>query len=143
MLQIGSLVGNVIQSLFKKPDTQLYPFERTAVPSRLRGTLVWNPDKCTGCMLCVKDCPANALELVVLDKKNKKFIMRYHADRCIYCSQCVVSCRMNCLNMTSEQWELASAHKEPFVVEYGVNDEIEKLLLEKAAQPDAESDCQE
>ena len=102
-----------------------------------------NPDKCTGCMLCVKDCPANALELVVLDKKNKKFIMRYHADRCIYCSQCVVSCRMKCLNMTSEQWELSSTHKEPFVVEYGVHDEIEKLLLEKAAQPDAESDCQE
>jgi len=143
MLQIGSLVGNVLQSLFKRPDTELYPFEKKEVPPRLRGTLVWNPDKCTGCMLCVKDCPANALELVVLDKKNKKFMMRYHADRCIYCSQCVVSCRMNCLKMISEEWELASAQKEPFFVEYGKSEEIEQLLLEKEAQSDAENNGQE
>src|SRR5574338_340401 len=105
-IPIGSMVGDVLRSLFSKPVTQPYPFKRTEAPEAFRGKLVWDLSKCTGCMLCVKDCPANALELIVVDRAAKRFVMRFHADRCTYCAQCEVSCRAKCLELSPE-WELA------------------------------------
>ncbi len=133
MTTIGAMIGDIVGSLFKKNSTQLYPFERKPTPTRLRGKLVWDPSKCTGCQLCVKDCPSNALELIVLDKISKRFVLKYHIDRCTFCAQCVQTCRFKCLEMSSEQWELASTKKEPFEVYYGNDVDIETLLANAAA----------
>lgn len=136
-MSIGALLGDVIKSLFSKPATQQYPFVKTSTPERLRGKLFYDPEKCTGCQLCIKDCPSNAIELLVVDKKAKKFVMRYHADRCVFCAQCVENCRFECLNMSNDEWELASTEKAPFEVMYGREEDIE-FLLQRAAQPGAE-----
>jgi formate hydrogenlyase subunit 6/NADH:ubiquinone oxidoreductase subunit I len=131
-VRIGAMIGDVIRSLFKKPATSLYPFEREATPARLRGMLHWNPEKCTGCCLCAKDCPSDALELIILDRKNKQFVLRYHADRCIYCAQCVQNCRFDCLEMSSEEWELAALDKKAFTVTYGDEADIATFLAKQA-----------
>ena len=141
--KLGTMFGDVLRSLFRSPATELYPYVRKPSPDRLRGKLVWEPEKCAGCMLCVKDCPSDAIELVVLDKVNKKFVLRYHADRCTFCAQCVVSCRFDCLHMSSEMWELASTQKEPFTVYYGKDEDV-NFLLEKMAKDNAgENECPE
>ena len=126
--RVAAMLGDIIGSLFKRPMTEKYPFERYPAPDRLRGKLTWNPEKCTGCGLCTKDCPSNAIELIVIDKKAKRFVMEYHADRCTYCAQCVQSCRFSCLGMSSEQWELASVNKEPFTVYYGSDADVDAFL---------------
>lgn len=141
-MTIGSMLGDILSSFFKKPVTEKYPFERRDAPENLRGKLVWDAEKCSGCQLCVKDCPSDALELIVIDKVNKRFVMRYNVDKCTYCSQCVVNCRFNCLQMSEEMWELASTNKEPFEVYYGREEDV-KFLLEKAARGEAEEPCPE
>lgn len=138
-MTIGSMLGDIVTSFFKKPVTQHYPFERYPVPERLRGRLTWNPARCTGCQLCVKDCPANALELLVIDKVSKKFVMQYHTDRCSYCAQCVESCRFACLDLSSEQWELASTNKEPFTVYYGREEDIQAVLAQLSPPDETDS----
>lgn len=141
--KLGTMFGDVLRSLFRSPATELYPYVRKPSPDRLRGKLVWEPEKCAGCMLCVKDCPSDAIELIVLDKVNKRFVLRYHADRCTFCAQCVVSCRFDCLHMSSEMWELASTQKEPFTVYYGKDEDV-NFLLEKMAKDNAgENECPE
>jgi formate hydrogenlyase subunit 6/NADH:ubiquinone oxidoreductase subunit I len=137
-MTIGTMLGELVRSLFKKPATESYPFERNPNPARLRGKLVYDPSKCSGCQLCVKDCPADALELVVVDKVKKRFVLRYHADRCSYCAQCVESCRFNCLGMSTEQWELASTNKEAFVVFYGRDEDLPIAMERFAPQRDQE-----
>jgi formate hydrogenlyase subunit 6/NADH:ubiquinone oxidoreductase subunit I len=137
-MKIGAMFGDIISSLFKRPVTELYPFERKSNPDRLRGKLIWDPEKCSGCMLCMKDCPANAIELLTIDKVNKRFVMRYNADRCIYCSQCVINCRFGCLNMSNKEWELASVKKEPFTVYYGKDSDVRELM-ESIAKRDSGS----
>lgn len=129
-LRLGTMIGDVLRSIFRRPITQQYPFVRTEAPPRFRGKLNYDPEKCAGCMLCVKDCPSDAIELITIDKVAKKFVMRYHADRCTYCAQCVLSCRFKCLEMSSEDWELASANKQPFEVYYGREEDV-AFLLEK------------
>lgn len=135
-MTIGSLFGELISSLFKKPVTIKYPLEREAAPQQFRGKLVWDLEKCTGCGLCVKDCPAEGLELIVLDRANKRFVMRYNADRCTFCDQCVVSCRAQALELSRDEWELASLSRQPLNFIYGREEDVQKVL-DKAAKPDA------
>lgn len=139
-MTIGSMFGDIFKSLFKKPITEQYPFVKQETPENLRGKLVWAPEKCSGCQLCIKDCPSNAIELLVVDKVNKKFVMRYNIDRCTFCAQCVQSCRFSCIEMSDEMWELASIKKEPFEVYYGKEEDIQ-FLLENAAKGEAETPC--
>jgi formate hydrogenlyase subunit 6/NADH:ubiquinone oxidoreductase subunit I len=137
-MKFATMVDDVVESFFKKPVTQLYPFEKTPAPLCVRGKLSFDPSACTGCGLCVKDCPADALELVTLDRAAKRFVMKYEMDHCIYCGQCLVSCRFKCLDLSSQNWELASLSKEKFTVYYGKDNDI-RTVLAKFTAPAAES----
>ena len=133
MTTIGAMFGDILQSLFKPPATERYPFERRDAPGRLRGQLFFDPTKCSGCGLCTRDCPSEAIELITVDKATKRFVIRYHIDRCTFCGQCVESCRFNCLGMSSADWELASVQKDPFLVNYGRSEDVEALVARAAA----------
>ncbi len=133
-MKIGSMLGEVLRSVFRKPATGKYPSTPQPIPDRLRGTVRYNPEKCTGCTLCMKDCPANAIEIIAVDKPNKRFIMRFHVDRCTYCAQCVVNCRFNCLEMSNQEWEHAALTREPFTVLYGRQEDLDQFLNKTEAQ---------
>jgi formate hydrogenlyase subunit 6/NADH:ubiquinone oxidoreductase subunit I len=128
------MLGDISRSLFKRPVTERYPFERKPTPERLRGQLMFEPAKCTGCKICVRDCPALAIELHVVDKATKRFVMKFHNDRCTFCAQCVVSCNFSALAMSHERWELAGLSRESFAILLGRPDDIE-ALKHPAAKP--------
>jgi formate hydrogenlyase subunit 6/NADH:ubiquinone oxidoreductase subunit I len=132
-MKIGAMFRDVATAFFQKPVTQKYPFERQPAPARLRGKLVWNGQKCTGCSLCSKDCPSDAIQMVVNDKQTKTFVLQYHVDRCIFCAQCVQNCRLKCLEMSNQDWELASLSKEPFTLYYGDEAKVQAYLEQVAA----------
>lgn len=140
-MSIGAMLGDILKSLFKKPITEQYPFVRKAAPVRLRGKLHYDATKCTGCNLCVKDCPADAIEIITVDKVNKKFVMRFHTDRCTYCAQCVQNCRFECLNMDAEDYELAALEKLPFEVTYGREEDVQFILDRAAAGQSEQQPC--
>ena len=72
IMKIGTMFSDVARSFFQRPITEKYPFTRPETPWSLRGCLMWDPVECTGCGMCARDCPANALEMVVIDKKAKR-----------------------------------------------------------------------
>lgn len=120
---------DVLRSLLRRPVTELYPAEQRPAPTALRGRLHYDPAKCTGCSLCVKDCPADAIQIVTIDKSNKHYAMIYHVDRCTFCGQCVDNCRFDCISMDSQSWELADTDREGFQVAYGREDELAMARL--------------
>jgi formate hydrogenlyase subunit 6/NADH:ubiquinone oxidoreductase subunit I len=137
-MNIATMLRDVLTSLVQPPVTERYPFERQQVPTRLRGMLTWDPEKCIGCGICVRNCPSEALELNVVDRKEKRFVMRYRVDRCLFCAQCVISCPRGALAMSNERWELAALSKEPFDVYYGDEADV-KTVLADLADPGAQA----
>ena len=81
-------------SLFKKPETLLYPKETTKPPLGLKGHVVNNVSACILCGICQKRCPAGAIEI---DKAQRTWsIDRF---RCVQCESCVRECPKKCLEM--------------------------------------------
>lgn len=138
-MNIVSMLADTVRSIFTRPATERYPQEQFPTPERLRGKLHWDPERCTGCCLCVKDCPADAIELITIDKKKKQFVMRYHMDRCTFCDQCVQNCRFECLSLSPDEWELASQHPAEFTVYYGDEDDIRSILENCAPAGDSQT----
>jgi formate hydrogenlyase subunit 6/NADH:ubiquinone oxidoreductase subunit I len=137
-MRIGTMFKDILRSLFTKSSTRLYPVERVAPPERYRGILSYNPSVCTGCQLCVKDCPSDAIELVILDRAAKKYVMKYRMDRCVYCGQCVVNCKPKGIGMSNQEWEHAALDQN-FMVYYGKERDIASYLENVTASSIAET----
>jgi len=126
-MKITGMLTDVLRSALRTPNTRRYPMVQTPAPARLRGRLHYTPAGCTGCQLCTKDCPADAIELITIDKAAKRFVLRYDLDRCTFCGQCVESCRFDCIQMANGQWELADLDKQSFTIYYGDEADIKAL----------------
>ncbi|MGA2916229.1 MAG: 4Fe-4S binding protein [Sedimentisphaerales bacterium] len=116
MIRPGRMIVQVLRSIFKKPATTKYPYVKTEMPDKFRGKLKYYPEKCIGCMLCMKDCPSDAI--VIKKIGEKKYIAEIDLSRCIYCGQCVDTCPKDALESTKE-FELAKVDKKELKVVLG------------------------
>ena len=67
-------------SLFKKPETVLYPVVKPEPPAGLKGHVAVDVSTCILCSLCVKRCPCGAIEV---DKKARTWAIDHF--RCVQC----------------------------------------------------------
>ena len=122
-----SMLGQVFSQMFKKPWTNKFPAKYIPpsttkfledvgkgkaklippieTPPGFRGKIQYDKEKCTGCKLCIRVCPSDAIEFKEKEKKIKIYLAR-----CTFCSQCNDVCPMNCLTMGNE-FLLADADK--------------------------------
>ncbi|MGE5581289.1 MAG: 4Fe-4S dicluster domain-containing protein [Bacillota bacterium] len=101
----GKIFPEVFASLGKPPATVKYPFEKAVVPEDFRGRIAFNSQNCIGCKMCMRDCPAKAINIEKVGE-DKVFKANFSLDHCIYCAQCVDSCPRKALSITP-QFELA------------------------------------
>ena len=76
----------------------------TAIPWLLRrkklDPIMVHADRCTGCTLCVADCPYNALEMIPRDDDTKyRQVAIVHEDLCVACGVCIGSCPTEALTL--------------------------------------------
>jgi formate hydrogenlyase subunit 6/NADH:ubiquinone oxidoreductase subunit I len=109
----GKMAKEVLEHSVMKPATCNYPAEKRRMPEHFRGRIRYKAENCIGCKICMRDCPARAIEII--KKADKVFEAKFHLDRCIYCGQCVDSCPKDALELTPE-FELAQVDKEKLTV---------------------------
>lgn len=84
-------------SMFKKPETVQYPFQKKEPPAGLKGHVVNDTDSCILCGICQKRCPCSA---ITVDKPARTWsIDRF---RCVQCGTCIRECPKSCLTMAPE-----------------------------------------
>ncbi len=114
---LGSIILG-LKYLLTKPYTRLVPEkEHPFKTETTRGKHVLYMDKCTGCTMCQRVCPADAIQMVRVEgewKRNKKKIFpRIDLHRCTFCAMCVEVCPTGALAMTDiTGWELTTEDKE-------------------------------
>lgn len=94
----GEILGTVLR---RKTATIRYPFQEAVRPERLRGLIAHDIEKCTGCGLCSRDCPATAITMVESTKTKTKKKPEFRFDRCIFCGTCEAVCPKKAITMTN------------------------------------------
>jgi len=102
-MSLFTMTGLVIKSLFRRPSTHRYPFEPRVPVAGMRGALTIDLGTCIFCGMCVRKCPAQALEV---DRAAKRWTI--DRLRCVSCGACVEACPKKCL-------QLSTAHGVPVV----------------------------
>ena len=96
-----------LSSIFKKPETRMYPVEQKPLPKAHKGIVVIDVDSCILCGMCQKQCPAGA---ITVDKPNRTWsIDRF---RCVQCCTCTYGCPKSCLSMDPQRPPISTV-KEP------------------------------
>ena len=116
----GRMIESVLRSLLRKPATIKYPFESFTMPARFRGKPKFHSDECSGCKLCVRDCPASAITIRKVGER--KFEALLDLGKCIYCGQCSDTCPKKAVEITPE-FDLAQVDKNTLKVEFHVKSE--------------------
>ena len=86
-----SIISAILNAFFRPSETVDYPKGPLSLAEKFRGAIVFDTEKCIGCGLCVRNCPADALHM---DKKSRdEYKLIYYPARCAYCGQCEDNCR--------------------------------------------------
>ncbi len=121
------MLPEILKQVFKKPVTNLFPVKylpktitgflarvgdgKTRIvppvesPKDQRGKLVYYREICTGCGLCMKVCPAHAIEQIVYPAKEgerPQKRIRIYVGNCIFCGQCIDICAKKAISHSLE-----------------------------------------
>ena len=119
---VGFLTGLIVtlKTTFRKPVTAQYPLpqKRLEIADRFMGfpALTWDYDVgepyCTGCMVCIRDCPTQCMSATMKDNplrtegksRRRKIIdvFEINLGRCILCGICVDVCNFDAIEMSYE-----------------------------------------
>jgi formate hydrogenlyase subunit 6/NADH:ubiquinone oxidoreductase subunit I len=127
--RISPIFKRAFSHIFTKPATTKYPFVKPILPGDARCKTVYEIKSCnvidigtglkdgptvdvrsivgSNCRVCVRDCPAAAIEIVEVEGKKRPQI---RFDKCIFCHQCVESCPRGAIT-SSIFYELATTDK--------------------------------
>ena len=122
----GSLKGLVVtlKTALRRPVTAQYPDADKRMPLALRfmgfPALTWDEEVgepyCTGCMVCVRECPTQCMKAQMKDnpaheegRSNRRKVIdafEINLGRCILCGICVDVCNLDAIEM-SHDYELS------------------------------------
>ncbi|RNL21457.1 4Fe-4S ferredoxin [Slackia faecicanis] len=83
-----------LRSLFKKPETIMYPAQTRYQPEGLKGQVLNDIDACILCGICEKRCPTDAIKVA-----KKDGCWQIDRFRCVQCGTCVRECPKDSLTM--------------------------------------------
>ena len=118
------LMPELLRNLATEPVTRFYPFEKAPVPAGFRGTPRFKSELCSGCKVCMRDCPSEAIEITVettpvpppaegapAPKPIRKMTMTLYLDRCVHCERCAETCPRHAIFLDTE-FEMAAFSRD-------------------------------
>jgi len=91
------ILPQAIKNIFKKPFTHKYPYKPMILTPGSRGDFTWDKCKCIYCMICERNCPADAIKI---DKNKKSYEM--DIGKCVFCGTCEELCPTKAIHFKEE-----------------------------------------
>jgi len=110
-MTLPSLLRRAWSNLFKRPATVQYPFKKLTPPPTYRGRHILFKERCVGCGLCSKVCPAFAITMVSTEGGTLPTI---DLGKCIFCYQCEEVCPRGAIKRGID-YELATWRREDLI----------------------------
>ena len=110
-LHMSIIAKRAVNQAFAKPATAKYPFVKPQLADNFRGQPEFDFSSCIGCGVCSRDCPANAIEMVIVDGKKRP---QLNLSKCVFCYQCAESCPKKAIKTTCN-YELATTEKSSLI----------------------------
>jgi formate hydrogenlyase subunit 6/NADH:ubiquinone oxidoreductase subunit I len=111
-------VTKALSNLFKKPNTEAFPAgEPPKAAEHYRGRLVYKPELCINCGMCMRVCAPQAItrEIVKLDNGDQQITFTYDMTSCTFCSTCADFCSRKAITL-SEDYMIVGTKAEDFLV---------------------------
>ncbi len=140
MIGLFKGLATTLSTFTRKPVTIEYPDEKHVLPVRQRSfpVLTWDFDHdepfCTGCNVCVRNCPVDCMTAVMHDNPahaegtsdRRKIVDKFWIDyaRCMRCNICVEVCPFEAIVMDNT-WE---GHEQSAYDRMDLHKDIDDLL---------------
>jgi NADH-quinone oxidoreductase subunit I len=123
---LGITFRNLIKNLVSREEmlTLNYPEEKYEYGPRFKGNHILTVKKdgslrCTACMLCATNCPANCITIVASEHEDpnvEKYPINYEIDmlRCVFCGFCEEACPVDAIRMGPE-WQTPGINGSGFI----------------------------
>ena len=96
-----------LASIFKKPETIMYPTVVPEPPQGLKGQILCDVDTCILCGICAKSCTCDCIRV---DKAERVWAINHY--QCVQCGYCVTCCPKKCLTMDPHYAKVAGKIEE-------------------------------
>ena len=103
-------IKEAVTSLFSKPSTVNYPAcGKAKVPEGYRGKIIFHPDRCVNCGLCMKVCSPGAISRTIEKREDGDFItFTFDMGSCTFCQTCADFCNKHSIEMSTEYSMIAT-----------------------------------
>ena len=135
-------LSTTFSTFTRRAVTVQYPETKRQLPERQRSfpVLLWDFDHeepyCTGCMVCVRNCPVDCMTAVMVDNpqyatgmsNRRKIIDKFWIDygRCMRCNICIEVCNFEAIVMDN-QW---TGHEHATFDRRDLHLDLDDLLVE-------------
>ena len=103
-----------LANLFKKPSTVRFPEVEVAAQPAYRGRLVYDPEKCVNCGMCIKVCSPGAITRTVEEVEGgEKITYDINLTSCTFCGTCQDFCGTKAISLSDDYHMVADYYHAP------------------------------
>ncbi len=110
-------IKEALTQVFGKPSTENFPAVIPEAPDGYRGRIVYHPELCINCGLCLRVCAPQCMTktAVPLENGDQEITMTFDLGSCTFCSLCADFCTRKAIELTKDYMMIAEKRDDLIV----------------------------